>query len=385
MTGLPRFALGREEKVFIKSEAAYGVIDGMPAGTDAVRHRELTFEQTEERVMRDDKRPTRSFLEQIVRRKSSQFSLGGYLLPSGAAGTPTNGWHAILDALFGDNTVVGGTSVTYSLLKEFSKSFTLHRAIGNGAANAVLAESMRGSVISEATFNFSGEDETTITASGFGADILRAGRSLVVTDSGTVIGVTAGQGPKFDVGQFIDAGAQTDLLISAITNDNLTVQSHPAATAADPVVPSLCRLASTFQADSRPISGILGTSLYDATPFRIISAQVSINNNVQMHNDRYGLNRADGFHISNRNVEGQLVVRLTDINTLEVFKTRSNVKVPLSLTAGTAAGSIFTFIMPGVIFDYSNVPSDVAEDLQVTLPFKAFGGSGEDEILLAMT
>jgi hypothetical protein len=293
------------------------------------------------------------------------------------------GWRVLLEHVFGEEVVTGGTDVAYNLQKEFSKSFSLHRGIGNGD-NANFAELMRGCVSSEATFSLTGENETLVTLTGFGADVLRAGRTQVVSDTGTVVTVTEGHGEKFDVGMFIDVGDQTGLLISAITGDELTVPAHTATSAADPVVPSICTISQTFQADSKPVSGILGSVELAEEQFEVISAELTVNNNVQMHNDRYGLDKADGFHLSNRSVEGSITIRLNDANVLEVFKTRANEETDLELVVGTAPGSIFEFNLPHVNFEYTAIPGVEVEDMQVTLPFMGMGDDGEDELSLVM-
>jgi hypothetical protein len=388
MAALPKYALGREEKVFVVPETTYGAAASAPAGTDAIRFRTMGLTQKEDRVQRDDHRATRSYLATIVRRLSTEWNLHGYLLPSGAAGTAPDGWDVIFKAAFGTETVNAATSVVYTLAKEFERTFTMHRGIGRAAASSIFSEMARGCVVDKLSFALSSQDEAQVTASGFAADVLRAGTSLTVgTDTGTSFAVTSGEGHNFDAGTYIDIGSAAGVLISAVNTgtDTLTVASHSVQSSGSIVSPSACNTSETYVSTSAPISGILGSCTYDGGALEIISANVDLVNAAKPHNDKYGANKNTSFHLGNRMVTGSINMRLHEDNFLTVAKTRRSSTIALTLVAGTTAGSIATFSLPTVVVDYSMVPSVAADDIIVSLPFIAYGSSGEDELSLTFT
>lgn len=378
--------VGREEKLFVVPESTFGAAASAPAAGDAIRFLELNFQNAEERVFRADKRSTRSYLATIQKRLKVDWSLNGYLLPSGAAGTSPDGWDAIFKAAFGTETITGGTSVAYTLLKENTRSLTLHRGIGATAATAVAGEMVRGGVVNQLQLSFSGSDPAMVSASGFGADILRAGACTLSGDTGTVVTMTtAGNGNLFDVGQYVDIDVITDQLISSNTSNSITVPSHTAQTNGDPVMPSACIKAQTFASGAAPISGVYGSVTLESTSFSVVSGQITMNNGAKPHNDVYGSNKVTQFSMGNREVSGQLTYRLQDDTFIRLCNSRRRSTIALSLQLGSSAGSICTISCPNIIVDLSSLPSTPVEDILVTLPFKAYGSTGEDEISMTFT
>ncbi len=160
-------ALGSDELLYASLETVcYGEWT-RPVGTDAIRVKEITFGRAQERVTRDDKIGTRSHTERISRKKTVEWTLRSYIVPSGidpatAATPPDIG--DVLAALFGLETINAGQDVTYSLIRRQNISLTLHR-IGDN-----YAESLTGCVPNTATISWSGTDEPEIEVSGFGSD-----------------------------------------------------------------------------------------------------------------------------------------------------------------------------------------------------------------------
>lgn len=385
---LPIYAFGRQEKLYAVPETTYGAAASAPAAGNAVRFLEASFAQSEDRIPRSDKRGTRSLLETIVQRLSVQWSVRGYLLPSGAAGTAPDGWDDIFEAGFGTETINASTNVIYSLAKEFEKTLTFHRAFGSSLTDASLAEMVRGGVVNQLQFTLSGSEPAMVSASGFAADILRAGRGTINTDSGTVINFSGtGEAHNFDAGQYVDIDSVTDQLISSVSTgaNTITVPSHSAQSNGEFVAPSACIKGQTFTSTAVPISGILGSCSLEGTTLTIKGAEINLNNGAVAHNDHYGTNKTDGYHQGNRSVEGSIRVRLDASNFNRVAKTRRSTKIALSLVSGTVAGSIATFALSNVIVDYTPIPSNAEGDIEVNLPFKAYGSSGEDELTLTLT
>lgn len=382
-------ALFREEKLYVVPETTYGAAAAAAAATNALRFLEANFTQQIDRADRMDKRGTRSLMQLIQMRKAVEWSVSGYLLPSGAAGTAPDGWDDILEAAFGTETINASTSVVYTLAKEFSKSLTFHRAFGQAAASSIAAEMILGAVVNQITISLSGTDAAKISASGFASEVLRAGVGTIATDSGTdIVFNETDRAKAFDVGMYINVDTITDQVISAVTegSNQITVPSHTAQSEDELVVPSVCALAQTFTSTATVIAGILGSMSLDSASFNILAAEVTLINNARAHNDRYGAAKTTDFHQENRQVQGSITVRLSDTNFQDLARTKNNETRDLQLVAGTAAGKIVTLDLNQVTFDYSAIPSGGAEgDVIVTIPFKALGSSGEDEFSMTLT
>lgn len=385
MSAQPKYALGREHKIYVQAETTYGAAAAAAAATDALRFRTASFSQKEDRVTRGDRRPTRSAMKRIVRRMDVDWQINGYLMPGGALGVAPDGWDAILAAAFGTETINASTSVVYTLAKEFEKSLTFHSVYGNALSVGVLGEMIRGAVVSQLQFSFSGAEETMITATGFAADSLRAGKSLVVSDNGTVVNVTAGDGAKFQAGQYIDVGTARNVLISSISTDALTCAAHAAGTLNDVVAPAACVTSATYVSTADAISGILGSCTLGGSAFEIVSGSITLDTGAAKHNDKFGSNKTNGFHQNNRDVKVSLTFRLNEDNFLALSKCRDITTRALTIVSGTTAGLIATFSLPAVEFNLQALPSTPDSDLLVTIEGVALGSSGEDEISLTLT
>lgn len=380
-------AVGREEKLYAVPESTYGAAASNAAAGNAVRFLSADFKTSEERIIRADKRATRSPLATIVKRLTADWQVEGYLLPSGAAGTAPDGWDDIFESGFGVETINVGTSVVYTLGKEFSKSLTFHRGIGYTSTTSVMGEMIRGCFVNQMNFSLSGSDPAMVTCSGFAADILRAGMTLsTATGTVTALTVTSGEAHNFDAGVYIDVDSDTGLLVSAVntSTSTLTIPSTTVASG-DVVMPSVCGLAQTFTSTAVPVSGILGSASLEGSSCDIISAQISVNNGAKPHNDKYGTNKVSQYSLGNREITGQITMRLQDDNFIRIAKSRRSSFIALSLVSGTVAGSIATFSLPNVLVDLTSVPSSPVDDIVVTLPFRAYASSGEDEMTLTLT
>lgn len=180
MPGIPDIALGADEILYISQEDTYGVWK-RPIGADAARMREIGFTRAQERVTRDDKLATRSHTARITKKKSVEWNVTGYVVPSGidpsvTATPPDIG--VMLKALYGAEIVNAGIDVRYTLIRNQNISLTLHRICDH------FAESLTGCVPNNATIGWSGTDESTIEVTGFG-------KEWVITAS-HITGVAAG-------------------------------------------------------------------------------------------------------------------------------------------------------------------------------------------------
>jgi hypothetical protein len=173
MPGIPDIALGTDELLFVSTETTFGVWT-RPVSADAVRVKEITFGRDQERVTRDDKLGTRSHTERIKRKKTVEWTVRAYVVPSGidpavTATPPDIG--DLMEALTGQETVNAGVDVRYELIRNQNISLTLHRICDH------FSESLTGCVPNTCSVRWSGTDEPEIEFAGFG-------KEWVITASG---------------------------------------------------------------------------------------------------------------------------------------------------------------------------------------------------------
>jgi hypothetical protein len=202
---------GWEEEVFVSQETTYGT-EPTVSGGDAIKHLSCDITFTHERHDRVDKSPTRSLLERISGRKSAEWTITKYLIPSGDPDTAPDE-DLLLTGLLGNSSasvtsVDANAYVKYTLTPEPSTSFTLFRYAGS------LLQKVGGCVVNEATFTFPQGDFITVEYRGVGKEVVRA------SSSGKPAATTAGS-PIYGVrGSFSINGTTYQITEATITVAN---------------------------------------------------------------------------------------------------------------------------------------------------------------------
>ena len=165
--------LGAEEQFYATAETTFGTFV-KPSGSDAIVIKTSSFGIAHERVPRADKHSSRSVLEQIERKRSVEFTVTEYWNPSGVAGTEQDD-SSLIEAVCGTKAVAG--TVTYSLAKDISKSFSLHRISGE------YSQSITGAVVNQMVIRVKGEEAVEVEFSGFGKDFIHTHRATLAASA----------------------------------------------------------------------------------------------------------------------------------------------------------------------------------------------------------
>lgn len=370
-------AVGRNQKFFAKAETTFATF-AKPAATNALKvlKSEMSFKQ--ERKDRMDARSSRSVLERITGKQEVTWSVEKYILPSGSAGTaPDDG--DIWKNLLGVETVNASTSVVYtpSASQSALGSLSLVRHF-----NDVVMEALAGAVCESASVKLSGGDEPKVTFEGFAAKHIHTGYS---TTSGALSGgessisIQSADVYNFENGSVIQVGTSTNHEVtsgggtSTLTLGTTISGAQSSGVAVAPYVPSETTAGS-------PIAGVLGSLTVDGTALLISSAEVNIKNNHKQVNDEafyaYTTDYVPGF----REVTGSLTVRARRDFVLYLGKRKAFTTRDLQLICGTTSGAKFKIDIDYAEFEFSALEAPEAEEVTFTLPFKALGSSGEDEI-----
>ncbi len=354
---------GYEEQFYITLESTFGVL-AKPAGTDAIRIIESSFDTAQERVNREDKRNSRSASGRITRKKTCGFSLSMYILPSGVAGTPPDVSQA-LEALFGTYTNTPGTSDVYTLARDIDKSFSLHRIVGDG-----LAETLTGCVINEMKFSLSGEEEAKLEITG-------EGKEWVTTTPTTLDGDVAAAATSFtvvddyaiEVGSVVQIGADDNggagYEVTAY-NETTKVATISAvlvgASDGDAVVPFF----PTAVTAGEPLGCFPGTISIDGDTICFTEMEVTINNNFSMKNDCFGYESAIGYvGTARREVTFSGTTYFSNDNNKLKAKSASFNDVPIIITVGDTAGDRLILNMPEA--ELNIIPIEIPTEEEVTM------------------
>ena len=388
-------ALGRNRKFYVNEETTYIDSENVatdfvkPAGTDAAVILNASFTPAQERKVRDDARASRSALEQITGKKSATWSVESYVLPSGTAGTaPDLG--PLFKGAMGTETVSGGTRVTYSLnTNQDLGSFSLTQFF-----NETFMETLTGCYVNSMTISVAGGEEPKVTFEGESSGLyiptttspsaaqLTAGESTATVDgsgTGTSFDVHAGEGENFKPGSVISVGSDTDLVVTAVSNDTITVDSSITFTDDDEVKP----FAPTETVAGSPIAGILGSLTLAGNSLPITSFEVTVaNNNKGIADEAFVAGTSDyvpGF----RDVTGSLSIRCRRDLAIEIGKRLDFGTQAIVVTCGDTAGKKLIVEIDDAEFEVAAVDTPQSDEVVVPMNFRALATSaGEDEIVI---
>ena len=305
----------RTQRLYVQSEVTWGTIPNTAgtaslAGSNCCRMSALTFNQTQQEIVRSDKTGTLGITMGLLGRRTCNWSTKMSLALAGAAGGKPD-MDPFLTAIFGKAcTVVTSTSATYAL-DDNSPSVTIWDF---NTPSTVTERAILGCVASKAKFDI-GADEPSVEFSGQG---------LAILDT--------------------DIYATAD----ATSKGGLTQASFPT----EPATPVT---------NGVPAPGFTGVVTLDGNAYSIFrtgSISLDVERELPMDgfNSYYGLAPAAGL----RNVTADWSMYDDDSANLSALKVKSQNGTGVNLTfqIGTVAGSIATWTLKNVLlpkyqYDYS--------------------------------
>lgn len=384
-----RLTLAREHTIFAVPETTVGTLVFpsagdlvVPAGYGSIGQ-VPTYTDSEEIV------DSRSLLNQFRDAlPAGDWSIPMYLRPSGTAGSVPQG-ATMLEALFGTETIVGSTSVTYSLataLPSFSLwtkyGDTVFFAKGATVEQTRLAASKKGAV----KFEMSGK----FMAMGWvGTDELNAAVDYVATP---ITSIVVKDAKKYCVGGKIKVGSDDNsgsgYAISAVTIATNTLTISPGLTAdfaADTVVapflPTGTIIGDPVESNSITISLDGGS-----TTAKIKSFDITMTNGIVYQEDEISDEENPTAYVEGqRSVKGSVTVNMRR-DDVKYFYDGLNAgqEVGVELVMGADAGSIATMTMDKCRLTLPQI-SPASPTVELRMDLAALGTSGEDEIKLVLT
>ena len=375
--GVDNFSYGSDLVGFFKAESTYGVAV-KPAAGDAFRATSITMGAPVGREFPGDRRNTRSRIEQTTTRTPVQpWSASGILRPSGTAGTAPDIGEMIKHA-FGTETVAGGSSVTYSLLKDPT---ALSGAIYRSTTD--LTEGVYGAVVQNLSFNWSGDSYITWTATGVGKDYIQTGNTLANGTGSSATALIVDDADFYSKYSVISIASTDDEHVTAVnySTNTLTIASSSWSDNAviKPYVPT-----GSFAGD--PLFGTQGSLSLDngSTTITHLGGSISVNTGIDLLNTEFGGSSATDVTVpAYREVTGSIdfLVRKDEVYLFNEF--RRKVQKDVVITLGDTTAKRMKINCNISEFAPSQRDSPDADMIRYTANLTALASSsGQDEISL---
>jgi len=374
------YGYGREEIVFAVAEGAFGV-HTLPLATSAMKVISTDFKMTQERKDRKEKGSTRSIVDRFSGKKSAEWNITKYILPSGTAGTAPDD-DALFEAAMGTGSNDPGVSEIYSLAAEPAITLDLVREVGP------FREAVQGAVPDNMEISFGGGEEPKVTFSGPGKDLLTCGRDSLSAgvDASTTIKIFKPY--QFEVGMYVKIGTDDNggagFLITAIDVGLLELTVADVATAPNGFVIPM-PVTATTAGDVIPV--IVGSvDLGTGGSHPVTSGRVTLNNNLAMRNDEFGSDAPTGARYpAFREVTFSLDIYLLAGDIDIINSAKKFVQNDVAIILGGTAGKILTIDMNQCEFEIPAITIPEEGETTISISGKALGSAGEDELTVTFT
>jgi len=329
------FQYGEEQICYFVAETTLGT-GVKPAGTDAFKITDCVITPNYDFHDVPDRHGTRSRMEQVQGRKGASWRCSGVLRPSGALGTaPDMG--LLLKHGYGTETVVGGTSVTYSVLKDPTALFgTFYRKLDD------ILEGVVGAVVQTVSFRWGGNDFCTWEISGIGVDILEAGKDAANGSGSTSASLIVDDADFYEPYGIIqidsDDNSGSGFQITAVNKTTETLTITPTHTWSDNDVVEPFVPAGTFAGS--PIYGTTGKLSFDgdSTEVKHIGGSHTLNTGIGLHNEEFGSETAQAVILpSERTMDFTLDMLVRDTEAYRMGLFRRDVAQDVYVTLGDDA------------------------------------------------
>ena len=375
--GVDNFSYGSDLVGFFKPESTYGVAV-KPAAADAFRATSITMGAPVGREFPNDRRNTRSRIERTESRTPVQpWNATGILRPSGTAGTaPDIG--DLLKHTLGTETVAGGSSVTYSLLKDpTALSASIYRSTTD------LGEGVYGACVQTLNLTWSGDSYITWNAAGVAKDYIQTGNTLANGTGSSATALIVDDADFYTKYSVISLASTNDIQVTAVnySTNTLTIASSSWSDNAivKPYFPS-----PTLAGD--PLFGTSGSLSLDngSTTITHLGGSITVTTGIDLLNTEFGGSSATDVVVpAYREVSGSVdfLVRKDEAHLFTEF--RRQVQKDVVITLGTDSGKRLRINCNVTEVDPTQRDSPESDMIRYTANFVALASSsGEDEVTL---
>jgi len=364
------FAYANEEEMFIVKEANCGTLTKPGSSNKVYTIGPLDFSYEQEFIDDEQIRASASRLSPIKGRKMpGDWGCSTYVKPSGTKGTAPE--HDVLfDCAMGNKTVNAGTSVVYSLANQLD-SFSAWVKKGH----TVFA--MRGCTVQGAEFMVSGDAIASVNWSGNFMEQKWAGTcksSGTYNTGASVITLATGGHELYCVGMYVEIGDDDNsgagYRITDVNHNQNKITVTPTLQSDQGANPTIAPWLPTASAEvGTPVHGKLGMVTVDGQDAIILSAGVTLTNNIKYYIDEKNNQwTAERFgRPGYRDLEGSLELYFLKRGPSYFYRAEYQVANALIVPAGNVAGYIMNLSIPYAEYRTPSITGD--EEFQQTVPF----------------
>ena len=166
------------------------------------------------------------------------------------------------------------------------------------------------------------------------------------------------------------------------TREVLLALSGPGGDYADSTYGTVQAKPAAHTTVGAPASGMIGNFYVDGTAFLVISAKISVENQIELRNKELGTSKASGVAGRNslRKVKASITCYLEDTNLLG--KANAVTTGELRVLIGQTKGSMVGAILPKVEFEIPSVGGEIGPK-EITIEGVGYATNGNDQVFLA--
>lgn len=366
---------------YAKAESTFGT-GVVPVATDAMRVLSFDAQHVPTWNPVNDRRGTRSPMEQVEGRSIANWSLSAVFRPSGSLGTaPDIG--ILMEHAMGTETVNASTSVVYTLAKAMTGKYLTVVADFDNFHQFVV-----GAIVQTMRIRWGGEEQVIV--------VDFSGQAKAYGETGNTAADGAGSSATALVVDDLDFLSQYSI-ISIDGDDNsgaghhVTAVNHSTETATisshtwsdnDVVAPFLPAPTTA----GSPVAGYKGQISLDgdSTQINHVRGEIVHNTGLSLINKEHGDNEASAVTQRRRSTTFDLEFLVKEGNTNVLSEARRGVAQDLYVTLGDTAASRMKCDLANSYFnDPRVVPADEGEQ-SMTFSGVALGSSGEDELAITL-
>ncbi len=374
--------IGRQGKLFVKKEAAYGTNPGFAAG-DAVRHIDIGFQfDPFNRVNSNEKKQSPGQVVFFDRKKSAAFEGRKFILrPSGTLNTLPEADEILLCGFGSQSNVTASTTV----------------ASGGGVGGATLTSSV-GFVVGDAIsivlnglkyVRFLLTNDTGTGAVTWAPNLPGSPANGAAVKSGNTYKLTTDLALSLSIGHYL-AGMTREL--NGVAIDKLSfmfdANEEPMFSASGPaalqITPASAQPGSFTTVGGNPPSGLVGECLIGNTAYLIKKSQAEITNNVRLRNQEYGVNTTTEAYRAGRRTNSISLEAFAETEATLYDLAEAGTRASFFKQTGRTEGNIVAIYAQSVDW---KVPDQDDPDEEVNWSFKGIAAESadgsNDEIKLA--
>lgn len=384
---------GALEQVYAKVEttfAADAVTGGETlAGTDGIRHIEVSLETKKNRRTSDEKRGTPDHFQMLPDRQSQNFNLAQIMWePSGTLGTISNVGKFIKAGMGANHVLSLDTTVDDAVNAPTDTTATLTSATGVAVgdigiftvATAARREATRITVVATLDVEF---DALSVAPDAPGQ-----------VTFGITYKLASNLSESLAIYKFYNAGGFSQATFGNVvdgmeitfdgTKETLIAFTGPAGRYADESSGggTVQAKPATHVTVGSPTQGMIGNFYVDGTAFLVISVKATLANNIELRNKELGTAWASGIagRTNHRMIKVSITFYLEDLNL--IGKANSVTTGTLRLVIGQTNGAMVAAVAPKVEFEVPSIGAEIGPK-EVTIEGTCLATLGNDSLVLA--